>query len=154
LQFTLFYVSGATYLEQELEDYQSDAAEVGIDLQLSSAPFNTVLSRVIGPTTGWEMGTWGDGFSASLDAYPSGELVFPTLTDYSTPTTLQLINATVATNAPGAIAAYDDYISKIVPVIWQICTYNLNLVDTGLHGVVFNAIGNINPEDWYFTSSS
>jgi peptide/nickel transport system substrate-binding protein len=161
LSFTLLYVSGSTYLQEEMADFKSDAGQAGIVFSQSSAPFNTVTSRVIGTCPAqsnqaacdWQVGTWGAGFSASLDAYPSGELIFPNLTGYTNATLQGLINATVQSSSPTALAKYSQYVSNLLPVIWQIATYNLNEVSTNLHGVVFNAIGNINPSDWYFTKS-
>lgn len=48
---------------------------------------------------------------------------------------------------------YERYGSSEVPVIWQICTYNLNEVSRDLRGVTFNALGYINPSQWYFVKS-
>jgi peptide/nickel transport system substrate-binding protein len=161
LTFTLLYVSGSTYLQQEMEVYKSDAARAGIVVSLSSAPFNTVTSRVIGtcPTVSkssacsWQIGNWGAGFSASIDAYPSGELIFPNLTGFADSTLIKLINDTVQSSSPSVLANYAAYVSKMAPVIWQVNTYDLNEVATDLHGVTFDAIGNINPSQWYFSKS-
>ncbi|MHB1502333.1 MAG: ABC transporter substrate-binding protein, partial [Candidatus Dormibacteria bacterium] len=67
LVFALMYVSGSSYLQGEMESYKSDASQAGVVLNLTSAPFNSIVGAICGTSTcnspGWEIANWGAGFS-------------------------------------------------------------------------------------------
>lgn len=163
LTFNLLYASGSSYLQQEMETYKSDTGQAGVVLRLTSEPFNTVVSEIAPcktsqSTCGWQLGNWGAGFAWSFpSAYPSGEMLFTSgspsnYASYSSPEADRLIAATLSAQTPTtAMQRYDAYLARELPMIWQIATYTLNEVQSGLHGVEFNAIGYINSQDWYFT---
>ncbi len=160
LKFNLLYLSGSSYMQREMEVYKSDAGQAGIVLSLSSAPFNTVVSETLPCTPSqaqckWQMGNWGAGFAWSYPPVPTGELLFqtgaPDGNSYSSPTADRLINDTIHSNSSAVMKSYDAYLSRNLPVIWQMCTYTISEVSNKLHGVSFNPVGPITPEDWYLT---
>jgi hypothetical protein len=72
----------------------------------------------------------------------------------------QLIRATTTVPAGSeatALTAYENYAEQQLPVVFgptQIGTYGPDagtLVATNLGGYAANALGLMNPEDWYFT---
>lgn len=161
LTFQLLYTTGSTYLQEEMENYKSDASLAGISLKLSSQPFNTVVSDTLPCTSsqascGWQLGTWGAGFAWDFGApYPTGELLFATgapdnSANYSSAKADQLLTEARETSTPGVMQAYNTYLAEQLPVIWQICTYTFNEVKKDLRGVSFNPVGPLTPENWYF----
>jgi peptide/nickel transport system substrate-binding protein len=143
-----------------MEVYKSDAGQAGIVLNLSSAPFNTVVGEILPCTASqslckWQMGNWGAGFAWTYPAVPTGEVIWssgaPSGTNYSSPVADKLINDTIYSNSPTAMHRYDTYLSRDLPAIWQMCTYTVSEVSNKLHGVTFNPVGPITPEDWYLT---
>lgn len=158
LQFNFLYDTGPTFLQQEVANYQSDAAEAGIVLKLSSAPFGTVIGDLlncVGPGTcsasSWQMGTWSTGYSWGFSsAYATGDFIFFN-TNYSDPTLTKLVNATeTSPDTVAAMHAYDTYTAKQLPVIWSITTNFANEVSKNLRGVAFPPAGYLNTQDWYF----
>ena len=77
---------------------------------------------------------------------------------YNDASTTQLISeVTVASNETQELDAYAQNVSQRVPVVFQptsIGTYQGDagtLVAKNLGGYAANALGLMNPEDWYFT---
>lgn len=79
---------------------------------------------------------------------------------YTDPKVTQLIAATItgpASQEAQALTTYAQYISRHLPVIFgptRIGTYEADagtLVAKNLGGYAANALGFMNPEDWYFT---
>jgi peptide/nickel transport system substrate-binding protein len=158
LQFNFLYDTGPTFLQQEVANYQSDAAEAGIVLKLSSAPFNTVIGDLLNcvgpgkcPASSWQMGTWSTGYSWGFGSgYATGDFIFFN-TNYSDPTFSKLVTATeTSPDAMTAMHAYDTYTAKQLPVIWSITTNFANEVSKNLRGVAFPQAGYLNTTDWYF----
>jgi peptide/nickel transport system substrate-binding protein len=157
LVFKFEYDTGQSFLTSEVANFKSDAAQVGIVLNVSSAPFQTVIATLSGcvgtsscPASSWQMGTWNaEGYSWGFTSpYATGDWVTFT-TNWQTDEFSSLLNAT-ETSADGlsAIQAYDTYVTKQLPVIWTLTTYGLNLVSTNLKGVQFSASGFENTTDW------
>jgi peptide/nickel transport system substrate-binding protein len=161
LELNLVYASGSAYLQREMANYKSDAGQAGVVLNLSSAPFNTVVSETLPckasqASCSWQLATWGAGFAWSYSSYPEGSLLFAcgapdNSSSYCSAKADSLIQASLRSSSSRAMAAYDAYVTKQLPVIWQICTYTLNEVANNLKGVTFNAVGPITPEDWYLS---
>ncbi len=158
LQFSFLYDTGPTFLQQEVANYQSDAAEAGIVLKLSSAPFGTVIGDLLNcvgpgkcPASSWQMGTWSTGYSWGFgSAYATGDFIFYN-TNYSNPTFSSLVKATeTSPNTVAAMHAYDTYAAEQLPVIWSITTNFANEVSKNLRGVTFPPTGLLNTQDWYF----
>jgi peptide/nickel transport system substrate-binding protein len=158
LQFNFVYDTGPTFLQEEVANYQSDAAQAGIVLTLSSAPFGTVISDLLVcvgpgkcPASSWQMGTWSTGYSWGFSsAYATGDFIFYN-TNYTNPTFASLVRATeTSPDAVAAMHAYDTYASLQLPVIWSVTTNFANEVSKNLRGVAFPPTGVLNTNDWYY----
>jgi peptide/nickel transport system substrate-binding protein len=162
LQFDLVFASGSSYLTQEMENYKSDAAQAGIVISLRTTPFQSVISTVL-PCSGkscsnsWQMGNWGINFAWDYgDGYPLGSEIFGSgnYINYSSKKMESLISAALhapRAEAVAAMKAYDTYLTKQLPVIWQLATYKLQEVSDKLGGVSFYPTEYLTPEDWYYT---
>ncbi len=166
MNFTLKYISGITSATEEMTAFQSAAAQAGIRITLSQAPFAGVISYSAACTPSqaacsWEMANWGGGWSYSPDYYPSGETLFAAGAgsndgSYSSSTANTLIAGTLTssgTQAQSALNAYQNYMAKNLPVIYQPETdLQLSEIATNLHGATPQSpYEYITPEDWYFT---
>jgi peptide/nickel transport system substrate-binding protein len=164
LEFTLMYPSGLPYTDDSMADLQSVAKQVGIEITLDLTTEATVTSTIepCAPSSAacsWEIGQYGGAWVFEPDHYPSGEEIFQTgalgnVNNYSNPSIDKLITATTTTGASRAQAALDAYADQVrlqLPDFWQPSPGTLITVASNLHGVVPNAYGFINPEEWYFT---
>jgi peptide/nickel transport system substrate-binding protein len=160
LAFKLQYASGNQTINTAMQSLKSNAAQIGIDLTLSTAPFNTVTATAI-PCTGakctWQMANWGGGWVYSPDYYPTGESIFGTGAgsnsgSFSDKTIDGLIRATNTQSGDQVMITYEDALAKALPVIWQPnYTYSLIEIAHGLQGVTpQNPFGAITPEYWHY----
>ena len=163
LTFNMIYASGVTSLAQEMTALSSAAKQVGIVLNISAQPFNTVIADQprCTPTQSdctWEMVNWGGGWEYSPDNYPTGGELFGSgpghtgFGNYANSQANQLIAAThTATNAQGALDAYQNFMDKTLPVIYQpYPDYSISAISGKLGGVTQNPYLNLAPETWYF----
>lgn len=160
LTFNLPYASGSATITTAMESMKSNAAEVGITLNLKKEPFNSVTSLAVpckGAKCTWQMGNWGGGWVYAPDYYPTGELLFETGAgsnsgSYSNKTLDKLINATNVKSGTKVLQSYEDFMAKNVPVIYQPnYTYSLTEVANGLKGFDGqNPYGGITPEMWHY----
>ncbi len=164
LEFTLMYPSGLSYTDESMTDLQSVAKQVGIEISLDEATLATVTATIepCAPSSAacsWQIGQYGGAWIFEPDHYPSGEEIFQTgalgnVNNYSDPAVDKLIIATTtvpASSAQAALDAYADQVRLQLPDFWQPSPGTLITVAGNLHGVVPNAYGFINPEEWYFT---
>jgi peptide/nickel transport system substrate-binding protein len=160
LSFSLLYESGSTEETAEMEAMKSTFSQVGIDLNLSEAPFDTVISTSVPckPTQAscsWELNNWGGGWSYSMDHLPNGDLIFGTgagdnFGSYSSPTADSLIADT--DHQPGTLDTDENYLAQDLPAVFMPKPdYQLSEISTSLHGVTQEPTFNITPEDWYFS---
>jgi peptide/nickel transport system substrate-binding protein len=160
LDFQLPYASGNSTIDTAMASMKSNAAKVGITLNLKSEPFNSVTGATVpcsGPTCTWQMGNWGGGWVYAPDYYPTGELLFLTGAgsnsgSYSNATLDKLIQDTNLKSGDAVMHEYEDFMAKNVPVIYQPnYTYSLTEVANGLKGFTGqNPYGSIKPEDWHY----
>ncbi|UUT34438.1 ABC transporter substrate-binding protein [Microbacterium elymi] len=160
LTFTLPYASGNATIDTAMASLKSNAAQVGITLNLKSEPFNSVTGATVpcsGKTCTWQMGNWGGGWVYAPDFYPTGELLFATGAgsnsgSYSNATLDKLIAATNTQSGTAVLQAYEDFMAKNVPVIYQPnYTYSLTEIANGLKGYTSNnPYGYITPEEWHY----
>jgi peptide/nickel transport system substrate-binding protein len=161
LVFKFEYDTGQSFLTSEVANFKSDAAQAGIVLNVSSAPFQTVISDLTGcvgtttacPASSWQLGTWNaEGYSWGFTSpYAVGDWVTYN-TNWTSNEFESLLNATeTSANGLTAIQAYDTFVTKNLPVIWTLTTYGLNVVSNNLKGVVFSASGFENTTDWYLS---
>jgi peptide/nickel transport system substrate-binding protein len=161
LSFALQYASGRVEVGQEMQALKSSFSQAGIQIALSTAPFNTVISRVTPCTPSqasctWQLANWGGGWTYGVDPYPTGDQLFATgsgsnFGNYSDPQADKLISATI--HGPGTLTAYEDYLASQVPVLWMPQpAYQISEISSNLHGVTPQSpIEGLTPENWYLT---
>src|SRR5579864_5186180 len=80
--FKLEYASGTPALDLEMAQFKSDFARAGIQINLTTAPFDTVIGDASPCTAGqpckWDMEFWGGGWIYAPDYYPTGDELFST----------------------------------------------------------------------------
>ncbi|MDA8391906.1 MAG: ABC transporter substrate-binding protein [Actinomycetota bacterium] len=169
LSFNLDYATGTTAITNSMENLKTTAAQVGIQLQLTEHPFNSVIARAVPcaastPTCSWTMENWGAGWVYAPDYYPTGGELYGTGAgsnsgSYSSPTADRLIALThtaSASQSQAALNKYQDYIAKQLPVFYTPSSVGAPesggpVVTAGnLRGFTPNPYAFINPEEWYF----
>jgi len=159
LSFTLQYVGGSPFEDQLMHAEKSSWAAAGINVNLTTSTFDTVLTNAVpcsgGSSCSWEAENWGGGWIFAPDFYPSGEDLFQTGAgsnsgSYSDPQMDNLIKSTTVGTAK--LDQYGVYGAKQLPVIWQPTAVAATEINKKLQGVTpLNPLGNLNPETWYFT---
>jgi peptide/nickel transport system substrate-binding protein len=160
LAFDLQFASGQQTVNTAMQSLKSNAAQVGIQISLSSAPFNTVTAAAV-PCTGskctWQLENWGGGWVYAPDYYPTGESIFGTGAgsnsgSFSDPAIDSLIHDSNVQSGTAVMLSYEDALAKALPVIWQPnYTYSLTEVANGLQGVTpQNPFGSLTPENWHY----
>ncbi len=165
LTFTFIYQAGGIAYPKSIAQIKSDMQQgAGITLILKPEAGNTLYDLTVAckPTQsscGWQISGAG-GWVYSPDFYPTGEALFQTGAgynpgSYSDPKADALIKAsTEPGNSQQTLNAYQDYLAKQLPVLWQQNGYGLEEIRNNLHGVTpFNTFSFITPETWYFTGS-
>ncbi len=163
LTFNLMYTSGSTVFEDEATTFQQAASGVGVKINLSSAPFGTVIDHALPCTPkqsscSGQIQYWGQGWIFEPDYYPSGENFFAggaalNSSNYDDPTANKLIESSIT---GGGLGGYESYISKQVPVLWMpVSDSQISAIKTSLLGVgAQNPILTTTPETWYFSKCS
>jgi peptide/nickel transport system substrate-binding protein len=152
-----------------MNDLAAQAKKVGINLVLTTHPFDTVISTAVACTPNqstckWTAQNWGAGWIYGPDYLPTGEsLYYPgsvaNYGSYSDPTATSLINQTIygpAASEHQALTSFANYMAKDLPVVYgptSLGTYGgyaATVLSNKLGGYAANALGLMNPEDWYF----
>jgi peptide/nickel transport system substrate-binding protein len=168
LSFNLDYVTNSSPLASAMLDLKSEAAHVGIQLQLSVHPYSTVATVTVPckPTQsdcGWTLENWAVGWIYGPDYDPTGEELFKTgaavnFSSYDSTAANKLIEETITappSTSQAALDAYQNYLAEQLPVVWEPVTAGnpiaggLTLVSRRLGGYTTNSFGSINPEFWY-----
>jgi len=144
-----------------MQALKSSFSQAGIQINLTSAPFDSIIS-LLNPCTpaqascSWQMLNYGGGWTYGVDPYPTGDQLFETgsgsnASNYSDPTANSLIAATV--HGPGTLTAYENYMADQIPVLWMPQpVYQISEIANDLHGALPQSpIEGLTPEDWYFT---
>jgi peptide/nickel transport system substrate-binding protein len=162
LSFSLDYISGDVVVSQEMQALKSDFSQAGIQVNLSSEPFDTVISMLTPCTPSqsgcsWQMLNYGNGWTYGVDPYPTGDQLFETGSgsnsfNYSDPEANKLINATV--HGTVNLNAYENYLAQQVPALWMPePDYQISEISNKLQGTnPQSPIESLTPENWYFTS--
>jgi peptide/nickel transport system substrate-binding protein len=163
LSFTFSYATGLAWIQAELTQLQSNAAAVGIKLNLKPEPFNTVVAGYSGNCVvakipcNWDMADWGLGWSFYPDVLPTGETLFmcgaiANSGGYCDKTNDSLIGQTLTSSDLTYMYDWQNYLSPQLPVEWQPnAPYQLTEVVNNLKGVLpQEPTLNIAPEDWYY----
>jgi peptide/nickel transport system substrate-binding protein len=160
LAFNLEYAAGTPASARLMDAERSSWSQAGIDVTLTSAPFNTVLSNAApcnaaDGNCSWELENWGVGWIYEPNFYPTGEAIFQTggsanVGSYSDPINDKNIVATTSTEI--SLTRYQNYLAQQLPVIWQPnAVASLTEIRKGLKGVTpQNPLWQINPENWRF----
>jgi peptide/nickel transport system substrate-binding protein len=160
LTFSLVYVSGSGYLTATMANYKSDASRVGIVINLSQQPFNSIVGDICGTPTcdspGWQIANWGAGFAENYNSpYPEGAPIFENHVGLDYPVTktfASLMDVTkVATGSKTvkAMRAYDTWVIQHQLEVWQIETYTVNAVSSKVKNVWYSPItGNVYPQNF------
>jgi peptide/nickel transport system substrate-binding protein len=163
MTFNLPYATGTAWIQSEMTQLQSNAAQIGIKLNLEPKPFDQVTALAAGNCVvvkspcNWDMGNWGGGWSFAPDYLPTGEELFASGAvansgGYSNSTNDSLINQTLTSNNMQAMYSWQDFLSAQLPMIWQPqADYQLNEIANNLKGVYpLSPTLSINPENWFF----
>jgi peptide/nickel transport system substrate-binding protein len=170
ISFNVDYESGVVAVQDEMNDLVANAKKVGVNINLTTHPFQSVVAAGVPctptqATCKWTAENWGAGWIYGPDYLPTGEPLYnpgsaANAGSYSDSKTTGLISATITGPLPSessALATYASYVASTDPVLFQptsVGTYAGDagtVVDAKLGGYAANALGLMNPEDWYFT---
>jgi len=170
LSFNLDYESSVVFIDAEMKDFKSDASQAGIQLQLTTHPFNTVIGTAVPckpsqSSCSWTAENWGGGWVYSPDFYPSGESIVGTGSaanagSYTSTQMDSLIAASTtasAANSQSALDSYQDFVRQQLPLMMQPNTSGNpqpggpTLISQHLGGFSVNAYSYITPEYYYLT---
>jgi peptide/nickel transport system substrate-binding protein len=170
ISFNVDYLSGVASVHDEMKDLVAQARRVGINISLTTHNFVRVIVAAVActpnqPACKWTAENWGAGWIYGPTYLPTGELLYGpgsvgNAGSYTDPKLTRLVQATItgpASREVHALTAYAQYIQRQLPVIYEptkIGTYAPDagtLVAKRLGGYAANALGLMNPEDWYFT---
>jgi peptide/nickel transport system substrate-binding protein len=163
MSFNLPYATGTQWIQAEMTQLQSNAASIGIKLNLEPKPFDQVTAIAGGSCVlaklpcNWDMANWGGGWSFSPDYLPTGEELFlPTdpanSSGFNSATNDALINKTLTSSNLQDMYQWENYLSAQIPFLWQPnADYQLTEIANDLKGVIpQSSTLSINPENWYF----
>jgi peptide/nickel transport system substrate-binding protein len=163
LSFNYLYLSGTAWVTQAVTELQSNAAALGIKLNLAPKPLSDVLSVaggncvVVKSPCNWDMANWGFGWSFSPDYLPTGDQLFEcgavaNSGGYCDPTDDAMIKQTLTNDNLQLFYNWQNYLAPQLPVEYTPdAAYTLSEVANDLKGVLPQSPTlSINPEDWYF----
>ena len=162
LTFEMPYATGVQTITTAMESLKSNAAQVGIQITLRGETFDSILSNYTSacgtPGTSacdWTMANWGAGWIYGPDFYPTGDTLFQTGAasnsgSYSSTELDQDIQQSVDSNDPSAFTAYEQFVAKELPVLYQpTFPFSMSEYANGLHGFAPQSpLGLVFPEQW------
>jgi peptide/nickel transport system substrate-binding protein len=164
LSFTLPYATGISWITSEMTQLQSNAATIGIKINLKPEPFDQVTALAAGNCKvakipcNWDMANWGGGWSFAPDYLPTGEELFQSGAvansgGYADSQNDSLIQKTLTSSDLPDMYAWQDYLAPKLPMMWQPNgAYSLTEIASNLKGATPQSPTlSINPENWYFT---
>jgi len=163
LSFNFAYESGVTWVQEEMVSLQSNAAQVGIKLNLQPKPFAQVIAVAGGNCVvtkspcNWDLANWGFGWSFSPDYLPTGEELFQcgavsNSGGYCSSQDDALISQTLTNSSLSLFYQWQNYLAPQLPVEYQPnAAYTLTEVADNLKGALPQSPTlSITPENWYF----
>jgi peptide/nickel transport system substrate-binding protein len=163
LSFNFPYATGISWIASEMTQLQSNAASVGIKLNLDAEPFNQVTDTAGGNCVvtkspcDWDMANWGGGWSFAPNFLPTGEELFQCAAvansgGYCDTANDGLISKTLTSGNLSYMYQWQDYLSTQLPVEWQPnADYQLTEVANNLKGVSPQSPTlDLTPESWYY----
>ncbi|MHB2022897.1 MAG: ABC transporter substrate-binding protein [Mycobacteriales bacterium] len=164
LSFSYLYATGSASLAREVAIMAADARAAGVVYHLVGASLANVVSSAVAcvpsaPSCSWQLANYGGSWLYAPDYYPSGEQLFSSgagsnAVGYASATDDRNITLTrTAADAGKSLAAYQDYLTRQVPLLWQPePDYALSMINVRLAGASpQNAYLNLLPENWYWT---
>jgi peptide/nickel transport system substrate-binding protein len=161
LNFDFIYASGQDFMESAARELASNASLVGIQINLSAEPFDSVVSTAFGTDpSSWDLAEWG-AWTYDPNYLPTGETLFQTNAPnnaggYSDPTNDSLIAATLSAQTPSAfnqaMYQWQDYLASQLPVVYMPIRPQLIETIKGLDIGVQNSALMITPEMWFYRS--
>jgi peptide/nickel transport system substrate-binding protein len=162
LSFNFPYASGLSWLASEMTELQSNAAQVGIKLNIEPQPINQVTSVAaancvaVKVSCDWDMANF-EGFTFSPDYLPTGDVLYKTgaTSNYGAYSDAQndaMIDKTLTSSNLSYMYSWQDYLAKQLPFEWQpFPAYQITEVANNLKGALPQSPTlSINPENWYF----
>lgn len=159
LALSFEYSTGVQAVNEEVAALQSQFSQAGIQLSLRGAPFSTVVADDVPcvKSSCWQLNYYGQGwyFDPGYND-PDGSVLFQSGgVDNGGLYASQTANALIHNLPSGgysALYAYQDYLSKQLPVLWMPqLDSQISAVNGKLKGVFpQDPLGNIYPENWYF----
>jgi peptide/nickel transport system substrate-binding protein len=163
LSFTFPYATGFSWVTSEMTQLQSNAASVGIKLNLEPQAFNQVTALAGGncmvtrSPCDWDLANWAGGWSFAPDYLPTGEELFAcgavaNSGGFCEPANDAMIDKTLTSSNLEYMYDWEDYLATQLPVLWQPnADYQLTEVAGNLRGVTPQSPTlSITPEDWYY----
>ena len=162
LDFNFPYASGLSWLASEMTELQSNAAQVGIKLNIEPQPINQVTSVAaancvaVKVSCDWDMANF-EGFTFSPDYLPTGDVLYKTgaTSNYGAYSDAQndaMIDKTLTSSNLSYMYSWQDYLAKQLPFEWQpFPAYQITEIANILKGALPQSPTlSINPENWYF----
>jgi peptide/nickel transport system substrate-binding protein len=162
LSFNFPFATGLGWLTSAMTDLQSNAAQVGIKLNLQPEPINQILQAELSNcvvaklSCNWDFAAWGGG-TFSPDYLPTGEIAYLSgaVTNsggYNSAVNDALIEKTLTSGNLSYMYAWQDYLSAQLPQEWQADpAVQLTEIANNLKGVTpQSSTLSILPENWYF----
>jgi peptide/nickel transport system substrate-binding protein len=163
LDFNFIYATGTAWVASEMQDLQSNAAALGIKLNLQPK-VPTDVTEVAGGNCisahlpcNWDMANYGGAWTFFPDYLPTGEDLFicgaiPNSSGFCDKQDDSLINKTLTSSNLSYMFQWQDYLAPLLPQMWQpLADYQLTEVASNLRGVTPQMPTlDILPENWYF----
>jgi peptide/nickel transport system substrate-binding protein len=163
LTFNFPYATGISWIQSEMTQLQSNAAALGIKLNIEAQPFNEVTATAGGncvvtkSSCNWDMGNWGGGWAFAPNFLPTGEELFKcgAVADsggYCDSANDGLIGKTLTSSNLNYMYQWQDYLATQLPVEWEPnADYQLTEVASNLKGVTPQSPTlDITPEYWHY----
>jgi len=163
LNFSFVYATGTQWVASEMTQLQSNAAGVGIKLNLvpkvptqvgEIAGGNCVAAKI---PCNWDMANYGGAWTFFPDYLPTGEDLFicgavPDSSGFCDKTDDAMIDKTLTSSNLSYMYQWQDYLAPLLPQMWQpLADYQLTEVSSNLRGVTPQMPTiDILPENWYF----
>ena len=155
MNFNIIWASGSPSLDDTFNAEIADWAQIGIVVKGAQDTFNNVIGKCSGGA-GYEICSWGGGWTYAPDYYPSGETLFApgggfNVGTYSDAKMTSLINAT--TFGTAKLTDYATYAAQQLPVLYQPQAAGSGEIIKTLKstiGFTSNPLGNFMPEYLHF----
>jgi peptide/nickel transport system substrate-binding protein len=161
LSFVFPYASGVAWITSMMTQLQSNAAQVGIKLNVEPKPASEVGAGgncVVGHIPcNWDMAYYGNGWTFSPDFLPTGDTLFlcngvADIGGYCNQTNDAMIEKTLTSSNLQYMYTWQNYLASQLPEIWAPdAAAQLTEIANNLKGALpQSATLSINPENWYF----